>query len=147
MEKLQDEAKRAAELFKLGVISAEDLARSMAKLEAGPKETKHAIKFTTESDIGVTAKEFGSVEEIAAREAYRENLDKIQPKRDVAAADAAVRARGLVPTARSIDGTALTREELETRKILNEQNARLASIVTNTSLKNVIRIKPASLAK
>jgi hypothetical protein len=145
MEKLIEDAKRAQELFKLGVINAEDLARAMKRLEEGPKEIRKHIKFITSRDIGVETGEFGSIEDLAAREAYRQNLMAMKPKRDVAGVDADVRRRGLVPVHRAVDGVPLTKEELETRKVLNEMHVTLRIIAARVDPKLNIRLQPAKI--
>lgn len=146
LEKLQNEAKRAFELFRMGVISADDLYRSMEKLDKGPKESIHNMKLASQKDIGIEANEFGSSEELAVREAYRQNLAGSKPKRDVAAADRAVRDRGLLP-AGGVGGVALTKEEIETRRLLNEMVTALRLIVSGTDPKKVLRVSVAGLSK
>lgn len=137
MEKLQDQAIRARELFRAGVISVDDYATAVKKLEEGAKAPK--IKRVEEGAMGVAPAIFGSVEDMAAREAYLRNRQA-----DLAAArvpgrvDAEIRGRGLIPVHRELGGKPLTKEELETRTLLTEMREHLRIIATNTGRKPVV---------
>lgn len=122
LEKLQEEARQVMKLFESFTdVNAEDLRRAMEKLEKGPTEHKVHIKFVTGNQMGIEAKQFGSVEDIAGREAYKQNLAEM------------ARAELKKP------------QDAETNKILTEMREKLGIIATNSDPKKSVRIQPARL--
>lgn len=143
VERLQAEARRAIELFKMGKIGAEDLKRVMDKLDEGPKEHAHHIKLVTTNEAGIDAKVVGSTEYAASVEAYRLNA---LSEKTAKAKDERMGPRGeIVPGPRLADSKMLTKEETETRKVLAEMKGFLATISAHTDPRKTIRISPAKL--
>jgi hypothetical protein len=124
-------------LFHKGVLSVDDLKRALKRLEEGPKEHVRHIKFLTADDIGVKSHEFGSVEELAAREAYKRNLTMMDKTRD------GVRVGGLMPKGDKPDAAAVKREETETKAILTEMRNILSTISGYVDPKRSVRLLPA----
>jgi len=144
LEKLNDDAKRAMELFNMGVISADDLKRAMDKLAAGGKDNK--FKAFNPNDMSVRPGEFNSAEEIDQRLAYLANREGEKaagfgrPKLGLNGK--------LEPLDKNAPGArALTKEEQEQRDLMVKMVTALELIQQRLARDKMLVVRPAGLKK